>query len=205
MLNQNARLNQLQAWVVSLKIIQLFINFHTCRRDKKQIKQESLMLSFPFHHIPAPNLLLYMKLHFNIHHGQPDTNLHDILSFLQDVSKSVASDQRDLHSTVRAFKRSQKMRHAAPGTNKNMTMYHTSDTQWIYMSEQPDLLESLSTAQRSKEHFSGEANLSTHSGQGGTRPRKGSCLVLRNWNDGQILALLHQHLAVKNFKSIVSA
>lgn len=61
------------------------------------------MSSFSFHHIPAPNLLLYMKLHFNIHHGQPDTNLHDILSFLQDVSKSVASDQRDLHSTVWAF------------------------------------------------------------------------------------------------------
>lgn len=56
--------------------------------------------------------------------------------------------------------------------------------QLIHMSEYPDLQESFSTAQRSKEQVSGEANLSTHSIQVGARPRKRSCLVLHNCNNG---------------------
>lgn len=97
------------------------------------------------------------------------------------------------------------MRHAAPRTNKSMTMYHTSYTRarMIHVSEYLDLQKSFSTAQRSKEQFSGEANLSTHSAQAGTRPRKRSCLILHNCNDGRVLALLYQHLAVKkNFKYV---
>lgn len=56
-------------------------------------------------------------------------------------------------------------------------------TQTVHMSQHPDLQESFSTAQRSKEHFSGKANLPTHSGQAGTSPRKRRCLILHSCGD----------------------
>lgn len=97
-------------------------------------------------------------------------------------------DEPEIHSYHLAL-RKWDTQHLGMKKRPCITFYFPICALFIFTHLNINLQKSFPTAKRSKEQFSWEAHLSTHSIHSWARPRKRSSLVLHNCNDGEMTSL----------------